>query len=79
MQFFKRTMDRPVGEAKDSDADSAGRRLRLLVVDENQTARTVIARRLSHLNHDVALATTGSSRSISWSRVRSISSLSTWS
>ncbi|WP_336970177.1 response regulator [Sphingobium aromaticiconvertens] len=59
MQFFKRNTDRPVGEGKDGDADTAGRRLRLLVVDENQTARTVIARRLSHLNHDVALAENG--------------------
>jgi DNA-binding response OmpR family regulator len=59
MQFFKRTSDSRVGEGKDGDADNAGRRLRLLVVDENQTARTVIARRLSHLNHDVVLAEDG--------------------
>lgn len=59
MQFFKRNTDNLIGEGKNGDADNAGRRLRLLVVDENQTARTVIARRLSHLNHDVALAESG--------------------
>lgn len=59
MQFFKRNTDRRVEDGKGGDADKAGRRLRLLVVDENETARTVIARRLSHLNHDVALAEDG--------------------
>lgn len=59
MQFFKRITDRKIGESRDLDADAAGRRLRLLVVDENQTARTVIARRLSYLNYDVALAENG--------------------
>ncbi|BAV64856.1 CheY-like response regulator [Sphingobium cloacae] len=35
------------------------RRLRVLVIDENSTARSVIARRLSHLGYDVALAENG--------------------
>lgn len=35
------------------------RRLRLLLVDENPTARAVAARRLSHLNYDVVLAENG--------------------
>ncbi|WP_253339356.1 response regulator transcription factor [Sphingobium sp. OAS761] len=35
------------------------RRLRLLLIDENPTARTVAARRLSHLDHDVMLAENG--------------------
>ncbi|HEX7743276.1 MAG TPA: response regulator, partial [Sphingobium sp.] len=35
------------------------RRLRMLLVDENETARTVIARRLSHLHYDVAVAENG--------------------
>jgi DNA-binding response OmpR family regulator len=54
MQFFKRTTNRQA-----SHAGIVGRRLRLLVIDENPTARTVMARRLSHLNHDVALADNG--------------------
>lgn len=59
MPFFKRN------EASQFDApDMEGRartqrRLRVLLIDENPTARAVIARRLSHLNYDVALADTG--------------------
>lgn len=59
MPFFKRN------EASQLDApDAEGRartqrRLRVLLIDENPTARAVIARRLSHLNYDVALADTG--------------------
>ena len=59
MPFFKRN------EASQVDApDAEGRartqrRLRVLLIDENPTARAVIARRLSHLNYDVALADTG--------------------
>tara|TARA_R110000868_G_scaffold192504_10_gene436981 strand:+ start:190 stop:807 length:618 start_codon:yes stop_codon:yes gene_type:complete len=59
MPFFKRN------EASQFDApDAEGRartqrRLRVLLIDENPTARAVIARRLSHLNYDVALADTG--------------------
>jgi DNA-binding response OmpR family regulator len=59
MPFFKRN------EASQFDApDTEGRarpqrRLRVLLIDENPTARAVIARRLSHLNYDVALADTG--------------------
>nr|WP_236575085.1 MULTISPECIES: response regulator [unclassified Sphingobium] len=35
------------------------RRRRLLLIDEDETARAVIGRRLSHLHHDVALAENG--------------------
>jgi DNA-binding response OmpR family regulator len=58
MQFLKRMRAR-------QDNGNAGepartqRRLRLLLVDENPTARDVIARRLSHLAYDVALAEDG--------------------
>ncbi|WP_293982540.1 response regulator [Sphingobium sp.] len=42
-----------------SQAADGRKRLRLLVVDENPTARDVMARRLSHLGHDVTLAEDG--------------------
>ncbi len=41
------------------EAARSSRRLRVLLVDENPTARAVVARRLSHLNYDVALAENG--------------------
>jgi DNA-binding response OmpR family regulator len=55
--------DMPIFKRNRMPADPEGapdtrpqRRLRLLLIDENPTARAVIARRLSHLNYDVALA-----------------------
>jgi DNA-binding response OmpR family regulator len=57
MQFFKRnTIRRP---AAIDEAARPQRRLRVLLIDENPTARGVVARRLSHLNYDVALAENG--------------------
>ncbi|MFC3442508.1 PleD family two-component system response regulator [Sphingobium rhizovicinum] len=57
MQFFKR--NRSSDTVRDPARPQAQRRLRVLLVDENATARAVIARRLSHLNYDVALAENG--------------------
>lgn len=55
MPIFKRNRVRR--SVSDSLPETrAQRRLRLLLVDENPTARAVVARRLSHLNYDVALA-----------------------
>ncbi|EQB30537.1 response regulator [Sphingobium ummariense] len=55
MQFFKRN--------RDTDEQAAfrapQRRLRVLIVDEDPTARAVLARRLSHMNYDVAVAENG--------------------
>lgn len=59
MQIFKRMIDRRAGASDGMPVAAPARRLRLLVVDENPTARTVAARRLSHLNYDVALAENG--------------------
>ena len=57
MQFFKRnTIRRP---AAIDESARPQRRLRVLLIDENPTARGVVARRLSHLNYDVALAENG--------------------
>lgn len=53
MQFLKRLQDQR------ADTAPRRRRLRLLLIDENPTARAVIARRLSHLDYDVALAENG--------------------
>ena len=53
MQFLKRLQDQR------ADTTPRRRRLRLLLIDENPTARAVIARRLSHLDYDVALAENG--------------------
>ncbi|WP_298396269.1 response regulator [Sphingobium sp.] len=57
MQFFKR--NRSSDRIGDPVRTQSQRRLRVLLVDENPTARAVIARRLSHLNYDVALAENG--------------------
>lgn len=58
MAFFTRNRIR-----HDEWDDIAGarpqRRLRLLLIDENPTARAVAARRLSHLDYDVMLAENG--------------------
>lgn len=59
MAIFKRN---PVRRADANDRHPGSprqRRLRVLLVDENPTARAVIARRLSHLDYDVALAENG--------------------
>lgn len=59
MPFFNR---HPILRAQGHDRDpcpQVQRRLRVLLVDENPTARVVVARRLSHLNYDVALAENG--------------------
>ncbi|WP_370308649.1 response regulator transcription factor [Sphingobium abikonense] len=53
MSFFQR--DAQMGTA----AQAASRRLRLLLVDENATARAVIARRLSHRHYDVTAVDDG--------------------
>lgn len=59
MQFWKRdSISRPK-PAQASETTRAARRLRLLLVDEDATSRAVVARRLSHLGYDVALAENG--------------------
>lgn len=59
MQFFTRRGSRYPHEIGAHKMTRPLRRLRVLLVDENATARDVIARRLSHLNYDVALAEDG--------------------
>lgn len=58
MQFFKPPVRR-VAREEMTEAPRPVRRRRLLLVDEDATARAVIARRLSHLHYDVALAENG--------------------
>lgn len=61
MRIFKRD-SMPEGLENDRDArteTSIQRRIRLLVVDEDPTALSVMGRRLSHLGYDVALAENG--------------------
>src|SRR3546814_18052232 len=59
MQFWKReSISRPQ-RAQAQANGRAPRRLRLLLVDEDATSRAVVARRLSHLGYDVALAEHG--------------------
>ncbi|WP_420144613.1 response regulator transcription factor [Sphingobium sp.] len=58
MSIFKRNRIRQ--DERDAAIDTRHqRRLRLLLIDEDMTARAVIARRLSHLNYDVMLAEHG--------------------
>ena len=59
MQFFTRRGSRYPHEIGAHKMTRPLRRLRVLLVDENATALDVIARRLSHLNYDVALAEDG--------------------
>lgn len=67
MQFWKRHAIRKpdTGSASGADArtvrpkKAASRRLRLLLVDEDASTRSIVARRLSHLSYDVALAEDG--------------------
>lgn len=48
-----------LGETDRTAVEKAERRMRVLLVDEDATARNVIARRLSHLNYDVVLMEDG--------------------
>ncbi|MGE4321519.1 MAG: response regulator [Sphingobium sp.] len=65
MPIFRRMRDRhrepaaETGETPETGQTLPQRRLRILVVDENPTARAVIGRRLSRLHHDVTLAENG--------------------
>ncbi len=59
MPIFKRNRIRHGEQDGAADTSRSPRRLRLLLVDENPTARAVVARRLSHLNYDVVLAENG--------------------
>lgn len=59
MPFFTRNRSPRPGSSGEMARAPSQRRLRLLLIDENPTARTVIGRRLSHLNYDVALAENG--------------------
>ena len=61
MQFF-RSSSRPRAERDDQSVHAAARlprRRSLLLVDEDATARAVIARRLAHLHYDVVVAEDG--------------------
>lgn len=58
MPFLKRLQNLRTDQDRIIDA-APRRRLRALLVDENPTARAVVARRLSHLDYDVALAENG--------------------
>lgn len=59
MQIFHRAIGDAADDLDDNFETGLRRRLRLLMVDENPTARTVMARRLSHLDYDVSLAENG--------------------
>ena len=59
MPIFKRVRSRRPDDQDMSETARPQRRLRILLIDENPTARAVVARRLSHLNYDVALAENG--------------------
>lgn len=58
MHIFTRTREDGT-EDQDSAPRTTMRRIRLLVVDENATALSVMGRRLSHMGYDVALAENG--------------------
>jgi len=57
MQIFARADMNGTGLEK--AGDDVARRVRLLVVDENSTALSVMGRRLAHMGYDVALAENG--------------------
>lgn len=60
MAFLGReTRREPLGGRTSGGVQAGQRRLRLLAVDEDATALSVIGRRLSHLGHDVVLAENG--------------------
>jgi DNA-binding response OmpR family regulator len=59
MRFFKRGRIGTGDGLEAPELTRAPRRLRLLVIDEDPTARAVLGRRLSHRDYDVALAENG--------------------
>lgn len=59
MPFFKYRTTARIEQNDAADPVRSQRRFRVLLVDEDATARGVIARRLSHLHYDVVLAETG--------------------
>lgn len=59
MSIFRRNRNRRPDPLDEQDSGNPQRRLRVLLVDENPTARAVIGRRLSHRHYDVALAENG--------------------
>lgn len=59
MAIFRRSNNHNRSDAIEQGEDALPRRLQLLVVDENPTVRMVMARRLTHLNYDVAVAENG--------------------
>ena len=59
MQFWKRNAIRQPQDGPMPETSRTPRRLRVLLVDEDSTARAVIARRLSHMGYDVALSENG--------------------
>lgn len=59
MQFSKPSTIQRLQQEQTPEAMRMPRRLRLLLVDEEATSRTVVARRLSHLGYDVVLAENG--------------------
>ncbi len=59
MSFWKRNASRLFPSEQMPEAGRTARRLRVLLIDEDATARAVIARRLSHMGYDVALTENG--------------------
>lgn len=59
MQFFRQNDSARDEDNAGMDSGRPLRRRRVLLIDEDPTARAVIARRLSHLHYDVALAENG--------------------
>ncbi|HJT38701.1 MAG TPA: response regulator [Sphingobium sp.] len=59
MQFFEPNSVRQDEPAEMMESSRAHRRRRILLVEEDATARAVIARRLSHLHYDVVVAENG--------------------
>ena len=59
MQFFEPNSVQQDEPAEMMESSRALRRRRILLVEEDATARAVIARRLSHLHYDVVVAENG--------------------
>lgn len=59
MQIFTRARDGAQEPEQGGEERPMLRRIRLLVVDENETALSVMGRRLAHMGYDVALAGNG--------------------
>ncbi|MEJ7934528.1 response regulator [Sphingobium sp. AN558] len=59
MPIFRRNRTRHPQDLEAPEGEQTRCRLRVLLIDENPTARGVVGRRLSHLNYDVALAENG--------------------